>query len=122
VLGLVILVALAVARVGTFALFQVLLPALFALLTVFAGRRMLERAERMRAIGSAGQRGLRRAQAHVRRQFLDPTAEVEPVFEATGEPRAAPRARVSVPDAEDDIERELEEAAAELERRFERRK
>jgi Protein kinase domain len=107
VLGFVILLALQVASVATFALFQVLLPMLFALLTLVGGRRMQQRARRMTEIGQAGQRGLRRA---------------------TAEPAPA-RTRVSVDrltddftedierEIEEDIERKLEEAADRLSRR-----
>jgi Protein kinase domain len=64
VLGVVLLVALRVASAATFALFSVLLPLLFTVVSV-PGRR-----ERMFAIGREGQRGLRRARQHIRYQFL----------------------------------------------------
>lgn len=64
VLGLVILVALRIASVATFALFAVLLPLLFTIIAV-PGRR-----ERMLQINRAGQRGLARAREHIRFQFL----------------------------------------------------
>jgi hypothetical protein len=64
VLGIVILFALRIASVATFALFSVLLPLLFTLLQV-PGRR-----QRMLEIGQAGQRGLARAREHIRYQFM----------------------------------------------------
>jgi hypothetical protein len=64
VLGLVILIALRIASVATFALFAVLLPLLFTIIAV-PGRR-----ERMLQIHRAGQRGLSRAREHIRFQFL----------------------------------------------------
>ncbi len=125
VLGLVILVALAVARVATFALFQVFLPTLFTLLTIVAGRGMLERAERMRGVGRAGQRGLARAQSHIRQQFLGgrAPAPLDHVVDTTAEP-APRRARVSdalEADLEAELESELEAAAEARERREGRR-
>ncbi|RYZ02249.1 MAG: serine/threonine protein kinase [Myxococcales bacterium] len=62
--GVVVLVALRIASVATFALFSVLLPLLFTIIAV-PGRR-----ERMQEIGRAGQRGLSRARQHIRYQFL----------------------------------------------------
>ena len=102
VLGIVILVALQVASLATFALFQVLLPTLFYFIPV-AGRR-----QRMLDIGQAGQRGLRTAQAHIRHHFLGgPTPAGfeafvdEPAAEAPNESHveptpARPRQRVSI--------------------------
>ncbi len=111
VLGIVILLALQLASVATFALFQVLLPTLFTFIPV-RGRR-----ERMLEIGQAGQRGLRTASEHIRHQFLGGPvpAGFEPFSdhaETTAEPTvaAAPRQRVSV-DAEAE-ELEVEEPDA----------
>lgn len=68
--GVLILLALRVASFGTFALFQVFLPALFTVLSVFGGRAMYQRGRRMIDVGEAGQRGLARARQHVRHHFL----------------------------------------------------
>ena len=80
----------------------------------------------MREIGQAGQRGLTRAQSHIRHQFLGgPTpAELENVVDTTAEPpHAASRTRVSDDEEiEAEIERELDDATATLEQRFERRR
>jgi hypothetical protein len=100
------LLALRVASVATFALFQVLLPTLFSLLTVVAGRRMAERSERMIAIGRAGQRGLSRASEQVRYQFLGG---------ATPEELQGPtlRQRVSIDADAEELELEDEHASTE---------
>jgi hypothetical protein len=63
-IGVVILVALRIASIATFALFQVLLPLLFTLLHRPRAR------ERMLEVGEVGQRGLLRARQHVRYLFL----------------------------------------------------
>ncbi len=103
-LGLFILLALRVASVATFALFQVLLPTLFSVLTVVAGRRMAERSQRMIEIGRAGQRGLTRASEHVRYQFLGGTTPDELQS-------SAPRQRVSIDVDAEELELEDEQAA-----------
>jgi Protein kinase domain len=100
VLGVVILVALRIASVATFALFGVLLPLLFTIIAV-PGRR-----ERMLEIGHAGQRGLARARQHIRYQFLGGPLppELERFVNAVDadelphvdEPGPRPRQRVSV--------------------------
>jgi hypothetical protein len=64
VLAAVILLALQIARLATFALFQLLLPLLFTVIY------LPERRRRMLEIGQAGQRGLTRAREHIRYQFL----------------------------------------------------
>ena len=114
VLGIVILLALRVASIATFALFQVLLPTLFAFIAIPGRRR------RMLEIGQAGQRGLRVASEHIRHQFLGgPTpagfeARDEPIAEATDEsdapPAERPRQRVSLDAVADDEEAEDFEA------------
>jgi hypothetical protein len=112
VLGVVIQVALRIASLATFALFQVLLPLLFTLLSVLVGRRMLERRRRMIEIGKAGHRGIERARRLVHHQLMGgPEPSEQPPV-----PRpAAPRSRVSVGDIEAEIEAALE---SELEARF----
>ena len=123
-LGIVILLALRVASVATFALFQVLLPLLFTFLPI-PGRR-----ERMLQIGQAGQQGLRTANEHIRYHFLGgPTPTGMQTFqgdvettgtEATqGEPDARPRQRVSLEDAADDIADRIETKADDLEAEIE---
>jgi len=127
-LGIVILLALQVASIATFALFQVLLPTLFAFLPI-PGRR-----QRMLEIGQAGQRGLRAASEHIRHQFLGGpapagvqafTADVETTGVEAGEAKAPspPRQRVSFEDAADDladrIETEAEAFAAKIEAKVE---
>lgn len=119
-LGLFLLVAFQVARVGTFALFQVLLPTLFTILTVVGGKRMYQRGRRMIEIGQAGDRGLRRAGEHIRHQFMggSPPDELDAVSEhnTASPPKTdqAPRQRVSVEadleNMEHEIEREIESA------------
>jgi len=64
VLAFVILIALQLAGIATFALFQVLLPVLFTFIYLPDRRR------RMLEIGRAGHRGLERAREHIRYQFL----------------------------------------------------
>lgn len=123
-LGIVILLALRVASVATFALFQVLLPLLFTFLPI-AGRR-----ERMLQIGQAGQQGLRTASEHIRYHFLGgPTPTGMQTFqgdvETTGteapeaEPAARPRQRVSLEDAADDLADRIETKADDLEAEIE---
>ncbi|HVY28717.1 MAG TPA: serine/threonine-protein kinase [Polyangiaceae bacterium] len=63
-LGLVILIALRIASVATFALFGVLLPILFSIIYIPRTR------QRMLEINEAGQRGLGRAREHIRYQFM----------------------------------------------------
>lgn len=115
-LGRVLLLALLLARLGTFALFQVLLPTLFTLLTVVGGARMRQRGRRMIEIGRAGDRGLQVAGEHIRYQFLGGQApvELETVAEeaASSEPSRAEkpprRARVSMEADLENIEQEIE--------------
>jgi hypothetical protein len=127
-LGIFILIAFQVAKVATFALFQLLLPILFTLLTVVGGRRMLERSRRMSEIGRAGRRGLDRAGQHIRHQFLGGAQPPE-----LAEQQGPERVRVDV-DGDDGqsaeaeaesiearIEAELEAAAEALEARLEGR-
>ncbi len=108
VLGYFVLLALRVASLATFLLFQVLLPALFTLLTVVAGERMAERGRRMIEIGRAGRRGLARAREHINHQLLG-GPEPESLPERSAPP---PRQRVADDaaafDAESDLELELE--------------
>ena len=77
VLGMVVLLAFRVASLATFALFQVLLPILFTLLSVFGGRPLYERGRRMIEIGQSGQRGLQRAGQHIRYQLMGGPAPAE---------------------------------------------
>ncbi len=105
VLGLFLLLALRVAAVATFALFQVLLPILFTLLG------MAERRRRMVEIGKAGQGGLTRAGKHIRHQLMGgPEPEVAKV-----------RTRIA-DDIEQQVEDQVEQTLEELESRFERRR
>jgi hypothetical protein len=117
-LGIAILLAFRVASLATFALFQVLLPTLFALLGVFGGRRMYERGRRMIEVGRSGQRGLERARQHVRHQFLGGPEPVDPAELRAEVADPAARARVRI-DADDPDAEELE---AEAEERAERRR
>jgi Protein kinase domain len=110
VLGIFILVALQVASVATFALFQVLLPTLFTFIRI-PGRR-----ERMLEIGQAGQRGLRTAREHIRHQFLggpapavDTTATEANDASAASSPSPAPRQRISLDAEAEEIEVEAPE-------------
>ncbi len=117
-LGLFILLALQVASVATFALFQVLLPVLFTFIPI-PGRR-----QRMLQIGHAGQRGLRTASEHIRHQFLGGPvpAGFEPYVDTTAtepdgatsvdSPSPAPRQRISLdPETEEaDVENRRDEA------------
>jgi len=97
VLAAVILIALHVASIATFALFQVLLPLLFTFIHIPARRA------RMFEIGRAGQRGLERAREHIRYQFMGGPApsglasqhEPEPEPERQPTPPAASKARVA---------------------------
>jgi hypothetical protein len=115
VLAIFILVALQVASIATFALFQVLLPTLFTFIPV-AGRR-----QRMLEIGQAGQRGLRTASEHIRHQFLGgpaPAGFAPSVDEtASDSPAERPRQRISI----DAIAEDVETAAEDLEARVEER-
>ncbi|HYJ10997.1 MAG TPA: serine/threonine-protein kinase [Polyangiaceae bacterium] len=122
VLGRVLLLAFLLARLATFALFQVLLPTLFTLLTVVGGQRMRARGRRMIEIGRAGDRGLELAGQHIRHQFLGGQAPVEHEAVAEDESATEPartekpprRARVSMEadldNIEEEIEREIETA------------
>jgi hypothetical protein len=131
-LGTLLLFAFLVARVATFALFQVLLPTLFTILSVAGGRHLYRRGRRLSEIGQSGQRGLDRAAQHVRYLFLGGS---EPAWLAAGRERV----RISSDDEDEDedaraahraaaetslearIEAELEAAAAALEDRIEGR-
>ncbi len=77
VLGMVVLLAFRVASLATFALFQVLLPILFTLLSVFAGRSLHERGRHMIEMGQRGQRGLQHAAQHIRHQLMGGPAPAE---------------------------------------------
>jgi hypothetical protein len=121
VLGGLLLLALLLARLGTFALFQVLLPTLFTLLTLVGGKRMYQRGRRMIEIGRAGDQGLERAGQHIRHHFLGGQAPVEleavvhdAVITEPSRTQKPPRARVSTEadlnNIEDEIEREIETA------------
>jgi Protein kinase domain len=94
VLGIVILVALQVARLATFALFQVLLPILFMFVP--------DRRRRMLAIGQLGQSRLHTASEHIRYQFMGGPTPAGFVLPS----QPSPRTRISV-------ETEAEELAAE---------
>ena len=132
-LGVLILFALRIAGVATFALFGVLLPLLFTLIYKPGTRK------RMLQISEAGQHGLARAREHIRYKFLGGPIpaelesflrdhDVDPESEARGaafaqsqgpfanrSPSSPPRRRVSA----DDIEAEIEDAIeSELEARF----
>ena len=124
VLGIVLLFALQVAGLATFALFQVLLPTLFAFI-------LPERRQRMLEIGRAGQRGLRTAREHIRHQFLggpapagfeayvDTTAAEPDAAPAGGSPSPAPRQRISLdPEAEElEVERKPDDAESKAHQR-----
>ncbi len=123
VLGIAILVALHVASIATFALFQVLLPTLFTFFPV-PGRR-----QRMLEIGQVGQRRLRTASEHIRHQFLGgpAPADFEPFVDttATQAPDAAPaessppaaRQRISIDAEEEELETETEDVERQQSRR-----
>ncbi len=112
-LGVVILLALRVASVATFALFSVLLPLLFTIIAV-PGRR-----ERMLEIGEAGQRGLARAREHIRYQFLGGPLphEVQTLVDAIDDTgagpqrpsREPPKQRVSIDVEAEELEVEAEQ-------------
>jgi Protein kinase domain len=125
-LGIVLLLALRVASVATFALFQVLLPLLFTFLPI-PGRR-----ERMRQIGQAGQNGLHAAREHIRYHFLGgPTPTGVQAFQgdietsgtdttdADADATAAPRQRISLEDAALDLADRIETKADDLEAEIE---
>lgn len=133
VLGLVILIALRVASIATFALFGVLLPLLF---TVIYNPR---RRQHMIELGRAGQRGIAKAREHIRYKLMGGPIppeldsflrehDVDPEAEARGGPFArsqgpfasdtrppGPRQRVSADVIEAEIEAAIED---ELEARF----
>jgi hypothetical protein len=111
-LGLFLLLALRVASIATFALFQVFLPTLFTLLAVLGGRSMDERGRRMREIGRSGQLGLSRAREHIRHQFLG-GATPEELNKSPTRQRVASEHE---PDA-DELEHEQAEAPSDRERR-----
>jgi len=122
-LGIVILVALQLASIATFALFQVLLPTLFTFIAI-PGRR-----QRMLEIGQAGQRGLRTASEHIRHQFLGgPTPADfeayadEPVAQTANEPNVEatphrPPQRVAIDAIADELDAEAEAFEAKIEER-----
>lgn len=118
VIAMVILFALRVASIATFALFALLLPLLF---TVLGKPR---RRARMLEIERAGQRGLARAREHVRYQFLGgPTpGNLAPFIrvmdaEPASDVDEPPRRRVSIDAEAEELELEAEELAAEAEAR-----
>ncbi|HKY40865.1 MAG TPA: serine/threonine-protein kinase [Polyangiaceae bacterium] len=123
-----ILIAFQVAKLATFALFQVLLPILFTLLTVVAGRAMYQRGRRMIEIGQAGQSGLDRAAQHIRYQFLGGAEPPELAEQRANkrvriadEPDIEPEPEATAQSIEARIEAELEAAAEALEARLEGR-
>src|SRR5450432_1672047 len=94
----VVVLALAVARVATWALFRVFLPTLLTLLSVIFGGELRRAAWRCRDLGLAGDRGLVYAMEAVRGRLLGRTeAETEIEVEAEeAEPRqASPPGRVA---------------------------
>ena len=116
ILGILILVALRIASIATFALFQVLLPTLFTFIAIPGRRR------RMLEIGQAGQRGLRVASEHIRHQFLggpSPAGFEARVAEAANvDPTSErPRQRVSIDAVADELEADAEAFEAKIEER-----
>jgi len=117
-LGTIILLALSVASVATFALFQVLLPILFTLLG------NLNRRQRMLDIGQAGERGLSLAREHIRYKFLDGPmpADLQAFMTETARPgeyghpdAEAPRAAARPARSRVEIDADAEEAELEAE-------
>jgi Protein kinase domain len=117
-LGTIILLALDIASVATFALFQVLLPILFTLLY------NRNRRQRMLEIGQTGQRGLRLAREHIRYKFLGGPmpAELQAFMTETAAPgeygapaSEAPRAASRSPGSRVAIDAEAEEAELDAE-------
>lgn len=117
ILGILILVALRIASIATFALFQVLLPTLFTFIAIPGRRR------RMLEIGQAGQQGLRTASEHIRHQFLGgPTpqgfeARVADAADDVDPAPERPRQRVAIDAVADELEADDEAFDAKIEER-----
>ncbi len=119
---MVIVLALTVARLATWALFRVFLPTLLFALSLFFGRPLRRAAWRCREVGLEGERGLSHALDALRARLLGRDIEVEAAEIADFAPKAPPRARVSDPpqrvavDSEAPLD-EYSESIAERERR-----
>jgi tRNA A-37 threonylcarbamoyl transferase component Bud32 len=130
----VVVLALTLARVGTFALFRVFLPTLLLVLSVFFGRGPRRAAFRCREIGIQGDRGLLHAIDAVRGRITgrpDIEVDAEPVEANDPEPseqaapppsvQPTPRVRVSGPETRvEGPDLELEEPELVPERRQQR--
>jgi tRNA A-37 threonylcarbamoyl transferase component Bud32 len=92
-----VMLALTVARLGTWALFRVFLPTLLAFLSLFFGRPLRRAAYRCREVGMDGDLSLQHAMRLVRGRMLGREIEVE-VEELDGDsPAPTTRSRVSEP-------------------------
>lgn len=74
----VVFLALTIARLATFGLFQVFLPSLLFTLSLFAGPSLRRAAFRCREVGVEGEQGLKRAMAVIRERMLGEQFDVEP--------------------------------------------
>ena len=96
----VIVLALTVARVATWALFRVFLPTLLGFLSLFFGRPLRRAAYRCREVGTSGDLGLQHAMRLVRGRMSG--QDIEVVGEELDRDSPAPpttRSRVSTPPA-----------------------
>ena len=91
-----VLIALAVARLAVWAMFQVFLPTLLTLLSIVMGRGLRRVAHVLSEVGSEGRSGLRRAGALVREKSAEAVARR---YAAS----AGERVRVESPESEDRV-------------------
>jgi hypothetical protein len=84
-----VLLGLLVARVATWALFRVFLPALLSVLSVFFGRGLLRAARRCDEVGMAGERGLLYATHVVRGRLLWGNSARDPAAARASAPPAS---------------------------------
>lgn len=114
ILGLLLLIVFRTAMIATWALFGLVLPLLFRILSMF-NPRLLHVADRMRQLAERGAHGLERAGEHIRYQFLGgpipwtvtTSGEEVPMRD---EEDASPNAeRVRVRDVDSDVDGENDE-------------
>jgi hypothetical protein len=122
ILGLLLLIVFRIAMIATWALFGLVLPLLFRILSMF-NPRLLRVAGRMHQIAERGAHGLERAGEHIRYQFLGgpipwtvtTSGEEVPMTEEEDASPNAERVRVSDIDGAPDNDDRAEQGAVDSE-------
>jgi hypothetical protein len=107
----VVMLALTVARLATWALFRILLPTLLGLLSLFFGRPLRRAAYRCHEVGVSGDRGLQHAIQIVRARMLGHEIEVEGEAVESDPPEVGRSARSRVAEPSPPIAPEADELA-----------